>query len=80
MSYDRNDPLTVRAEAVGAAPVPWAWAIYRGPDGPLILRSRPEYGERADALRAGAQAAGEVGRRLRAEIVVEEARTHGEAS
>lgn len=80
MSYDRNDLLKVRAEPIGADPVPWAWAIYRGPDDLLILRSRPEYVERADALRAGAQAAGEVGRRLRAEIIVEEAGTHGEAS
>jgi hypothetical protein len=77
MSYDRNDLLTVRAEAVGIAPVPWAWAIYRGPPRLLILRSRPEYHERADAVQAGLKVAGEVARKLRAPVIVEEAPPHG---
>lgn len=80
MSDGPSDLLTVRAEAIGGTPVPWAWAIYRGPGSLLILRSRPQYRERADALQAGLQAAAEVGRRLRAPIIVEEAPQQGEAS
>lgn len=80
MSYDRSDLLTVRAEAIGGAPVPWAWAIYRGPHSLLILRSRPEYREHADALQAGLRAASEVGRKLRAPVIVEEAPPPGEAT
>mgnify|MGYP000630883645 FL=1 len=80
MSCDRNDLLTVRAEAIGAASAPWAWAIYRGPKSLLILRSRPVYRDRADALGEGVQAATEIGRRLRAPIIVEEAQQLGEAS
>lgn len=73
MSFDRTEPLRVRAEATGEAPEPWAWAIYRGDDCFLILRSRPEYRERIEALDAGFAAAMGVGRRLRAEVVIEDA-------
>ncbi|MFF8803157.1 MULTISPECIES: hypothetical protein [Bacteria] len=80
MSHDPTDLLTVRAEAVGIAPMPWAWAIYRGPPRLLILRSRPEYHERAEAVQAGLKVAGEVARKLRAPVVVEEAPSHGETT
>jgi hypothetical protein len=73
MPFDRTAPLTVHAEATGKAPSPWAWAIYRGANRFLITRSRPEYRERVDALEAGFKAAADVGRRLRAEIVVQDA-------
>ena len=77
MPFDRDIALMVRAEAVGKAPKLWAWAIYRDGDRFLITRSRPDYYERADALEAGLKAAGDVGRRLRTEVVVEDAnRTH----
>lgn len=72
MPFDRSHPLNVHAEATGEAPLAWAWAIYRGADRFLILRSRPEYEDRADALEAGLKAASDVGRRLRAEVVFEE--------
>lgn len=80
MPGEEVDRLTVRAEAVGAPPIPWAWAIYRGIHPLLILRSRPEYRERADALKAGSKAAGEIGRRIRAPVVVEEVPQHGGGS
>lgn len=72
MPFDRDNPLWVRAEAVGKAPKLWAWAIYRGGDRFLITRSRPDYHEHADALAAGLKAAGNVGRRLRTQVVVED--------
>lgn len=71
MPFDRNEPLRVRAEAVSTGPAPWAWAIYRGVDRFLIVRSRPEFQEPAEALDAGLKAAGDVGNRLRAEVIVE---------
>lgn len=73
MPFDRDNPLKVQAEAAGKAPKLWAWAIYRGPNNFLITRSRPEYRERADALEAGLKAAVDIGRRLRAEVMVENA-------
>lgn len=73
MPFDRDNPLRVRAEAVGKAPKLWAWAIYRDANRFLIARSQPEYRDRADALDAGLKAATEVGRRLRTGIVVEDA-------
>jgi hypothetical protein len=73
MPFDRDDPLRVEAEAVGEASTPWAWAIYRGVNRFLIIRSRAEYHDRADALDAGLKAAVDVGRRLRTEVVVEDA-------
>jgi hypothetical protein len=80
MPFDRDNPLRVRAEAVGKAPKLWAWAIYRGSDRFLITRSRPDYYERANALEAGLKAAGDIGRRLRTEVVVEDTnRIHSEA-
>jgi hypothetical protein len=69
--FDRSQPLTVRAEAVIGEPMPWAWAIYRGPDRVLIVRSRPDFGDPAAALDAGLEAAGRVGNRLRTEVVAE---------
>ena len=73
MPFNRNDPLRVRAEAAGNDLTPWAWAIYRGANQFLIVRSRPEYRQRIEALQAGLKAAGEVGQRLRVEVVAEEA-------
>lgn len=70
--FDPTSPLRVRAEAVGEEPFPWAWAIYRGAIPFLIVRSRPEYRKRTDALEAGSKAATDVGRRLRAGIIEEE--------
>lgn len=64
MPFDRSHPLNVRTEATGEAPLAWAWAIYRGADRFLILRSRPEYEDHADALEAGLKAATDIGRRL----------------
>ncbi len=69
--FDRSQPLTVRAEAINGEPTPWAWAIYRGPDRVLIVRSRPDFGDPAAALDAGLKAAGRVGNRLRTEVVAE---------
>ena len=73
MPFDRSAPLTVYVEPVGKAPKSWAWAIYRGANGFLITRSRPEYRERTDALEAGLKAAADVGRRLRVGVVAAEA-------
>ena len=73
MPFDRNEPLRVRAESAGTGLTPWAWAIYRGANQFLIVRSRPKYRQRIEALEAGHKAAGEVGQRLRAEVVVEDA-------
>ena len=72
MPYDRSVPLSVQTEATGKAPTAWAWAIYRGAERFLILRSRPKYVNRADALEAGLRAAADVGRRLGAEVVLEQ--------
>ena len=72
MPFDRNEPLRVRAEAADTGLTPWAWAIYRGAHQFLIVRSRPEYHQRIEALQAGLKAAGEVGQRLRAEVVFED--------
>ena len=72
MPFDRNEPLRVRAEAIDTGLTPWAWAIYRGANQFLIVRSRPEYHQRIEALQAGLKAAGEVGQRLRAEVVFED--------
>lgn len=71
LPFDRSEPLRVRAEAVSTGLTPWAWAIYRGADQFLIVRSRADYRERAEALDAGLKAAGYVGNRLRAEVIVE---------
>lgn len=71
LPFDRSEPLRVRAEAVSTGPTPWAWAIYRGTERFLIVRSRAEYREPAEALDAGLKAAGDVGNRLRAEVIVE---------
>lgn len=73
MPFDRNEPLKVRAEAADTGLTPWAWAIYRGANQFLIVRSRHEYRQRIEALQAGFKAAGEVGQRLRVEVVVEDA-------
>ena len=72
MPFDRTEPLQVQVEAIGEAPTPWAWVIYRGAHRFLIARSRPEYRERADALAAGLKAAVEVGHRLRVEVVTQD--------
>lgn len=73
MPFDRNEPLRVRAEAAGSDLTLWAWAIYRGANQFLIVRSRPEYHQRVEALQAGLRAAGEVGQRLCVEVVAEDA-------
>jgi hypothetical protein len=73
MPFDRNATLRVHAEAIGDVSKPWAWAIYRGTSRFLITRSRPEYRERVDALEAGFKAAKDVSRRLRVEVVTEDA-------
>ena len=73
MTFSRAKPLRVHVEATGEALTPWAWAIYRGVDCFLIARSRPEYQERTEALEAGLRAAVDVGRRLRVEVVTEDA-------
>ncbi|GJD31103.1 hypothetical protein PMNALOAF_2356 [Methylobacterium adhaesivum] len=70
MPFDETAPLEVRAEAAGGGAKRWAWAIHRGADRCLIVRSRPEYRDRAQALEAGLMAAGGVGARLRADVVV----------
>jgi hypothetical protein len=70
MPFDETAPLEVRAEAAGSGAKRWAWAIHRGADRCLIVRSRPEYRDRAQALEAGLMAAGGVGARLRADVVV----------
>ena len=71
LPFDRSEPLRVRAESVSTGPTPWCWAIYRGADRFLIVRSRAEYQEPAEALDAGLKAAGHVGNRLRTEIIIE---------
>jgi hypothetical protein len=73
VTFSRAEPLRVHAEVTGEAPTLWAWAIYRGTDRFLIARSRPEYQERNEALEAGLRAAVDVGRRLRVEVVTEDA-------
>ena len=73
MPSDRNEPLRVRAEAADTGLTPWTWAIYQGANQFLIVRSRPEYRQRIEAPQAGFKAAGEVGQRLRAEVVLEDA-------
>jgi hypothetical protein len=78
--FDRTDPLKVQAENTGQAPTPWAWAIYRGSERSLIVRSRSEYSGPADALEAGLKAAATVGHRLRVEVVIEEVSPAGSAS
>lgn len=70
MPFDQTAPLEVRAEAAGGGAKPWSWAIHRGANRCLIVRSRPEYRDRAEALEAGLKAAGGVGARLGAEVVV----------
>lgn len=69
MTYGRDAQLNVLIEPVGSAPKLWAWAIYRGSDRFLILRSRPEYHEYDAALEAGLKAAADVSR-LQARIIV----------
>jgi len=69
--FDRSQPLRVRAEAIGSEPTPWGWAIYRGVNRVLIVRSCPEYRDPAAALDAGLKAAGVIGNRLRTEVIVE---------
>jgi hypothetical protein len=76
--FDRSQPVTVRAEVINGEPTPWAWAIYRGPDRVLIVRSRPEFRDPAAALDAGLEAAGRVGNRLRTEVIVEPKRAREE--
>ena len=70
-SFDRSAPLTVRADAEGKAPTPWAWTIHRGAGRFLIVRSRPEYRDRTEALAAGMAAAADIGRRLRVAVATE---------
>ena len=69
--FERSQPLTVRLEAIGIEPTPWAWAIHRGANRVLIVRSRPEYWDPAAALDAGLKAAGAIGNRLRTQVIVE---------
>jgi hypothetical protein len=63
----------LEADSVTQRMFKWAWAIYRGANQFLIVRSRPEYHQRIEALQAGLKAAGEVGQRLRAEVVFDDA-------
>ena len=70
MPFDQAAPLEVRTEAPGKGTKPWAWSIHRGANRCFIVRSRPEYRDRAEALEAGLKAAGGVGARLGAEVVV----------
>ena len=76
--FDRSQPLRVRAEAIGSEPTPWGWAIYRGANRVLIVRSRPDYQDEAGALDAGLKAAGVIGNRLRTEVIVEPKRAREE--
>ncbi len=70
MPFDQTAPLEVWAEAAGDGATSWAWSIHRGANRCLMVRSRPEYRDRAEALEAGLKAAGGVGARLGAEVVV----------
>ncbi|MFF8802869.1 MULTISPECIES: hypothetical protein [unclassified Methylobacterium] len=70
MPVDQTAPLEVGIEAAGDGVQRWAWAIHREANRCLIVRSRPEYRDRAEALEAGLKAAGGVGARLGAEVVV----------
>ena len=70
MPFDQTASLGVGAEAAGDEVKRWAWAIHRGADRCLIVRSRPEYRDRAEALEVGLKGAGRMGARLGAEVGV----------
>jgi hypothetical protein len=71
-AFDRSEPLMVGAEVDGLASTPWAWTVHRGAGRFVILRSRPEYRDRAEAMAAGVEAAVHIGRRLRVEVITED--------
>ena len=73
MPFDRRAPLNVHAEAMDKGQTAWGWAVYRGSERFLILRSRPDYPDRSDALAAGFEAAKDIGRRLGVEVVSDDA-------
>lgn len=73
MLFDKEACLSVQAEATGKPPKLWARIIYLGDERFLITRSQPEYRNCADVVEAGFKAAIYVGRRLRTEVVIEDA-------
>lgn len=64
MSYDRPEALSVSVEAADEGHTAWAWAIHRVPDQMLMVRSRPEYANHDQALKAARAAAKNVSRKL----------------
>lgn len=65
MPHDQAASLFVRLEPTRESPRKWAWAIYRGCDSFLLVRSRPEFSSPTDAIDVGSAALAEIGRRLR---------------
>ena len=65
MPYAHTQTLSIRAEPTGNARTAWMWIIHRHPGQMLIVRSRPEYANRLQALEAGSAAANRISRRLR---------------
>lgn len=64
MHLDPRASFLVWAEETGEVPCGWAWAIYSDVDNFLIARSRSQYWNRQEALRAGTNAAANVRRNL----------------